>query len=175
MVLFGIIYTVDCSSTVGLRQFQPTSQSEWQITERESDGTYSEFLGDRYRHRKYVAMLDRKQFQQFIDHLGLYASTVETMGSLGAPIPNGGISLGLVPAVSFGAYCDDYELNAYVTPYVVRHSHGDPKEGEWLPVRAQGMQERDWERIRDAMLTLWTDFPKHRSRLAKCQLARMES
>ncbi len=175
MVLFGIIYSVDCHPAVTLGQFRPTPHRSWQITERKPDGTYDEVWGAGYQHRKYTGVLNRKQFQGFVDNLNLCASTVETMGSLGAPLPDGGIALGIVPAVSFDSRGDEYELNAYVTPFVVRHNRGNPEEGKWLPVRAQGMRDHDWDRLRDAMLVLWTDYPRYRSRLAQCQLERQSS
>lgn len=173
MILFGIIYTVDCHGTRNLRQFEPTSRRAWRITEYAPDGTYDEYWGRDYKHRKYVAVLTRDQFEEFVDDACLVASTVQTLGSLGAPTPGGGCSLGILPAVSFDYRSDEYELNAYVTPYVVRASREKRESQEWEPVRAEGMNDRDWDRLRDGILALYSDHPRFRSQLARLREARL--
>lgn len=145
----------------------------WQVTESEPDGTYDDIWGKNYKHRKYTALLNKSEFQQFVDKSDLVASTVETMGSLGAPSPDGMV-LGIVPAVCFDYRSGDYELNAYVTPYVVRQRRGRQK-GVYDSVRKAGCGERDWDRLRDAIIAKWSDHPRHLSRIARYRSARLSA
>jgi hypothetical protein len=96
------------------------------------------------RHRKFCAMLTLPQFIQFVEHCGLTAEDVQTMGSLGAP----GFGVGWAPAISFhlytSGYADDYYANAYVTPLCCKP--------DGSPIRAEGCDERDWERVRTAII-----------------------
>ena len=53
-----------------VQQAAPPNEGRWQ---------------NRSKHRKWVALLTRQQFDAFVSKLGLYAESTETMGSLGAP------------------------------------------------------------------------------------------
>lgn len=69
-----------------------------------------------------------------MQRFGLFAEDVQTMGSIGAP----GFGFGWAPAISFRSDDPDAIQSAYVTP---------------LPeVRKESLNERDWERVRDAVL-----------------------
>lgn len=75
--------------------------------------------------------------------LGLVAEDVQTMGSLGAP----GFGFGWAPAISFNGDDEDAILNAYVTP---------------LPeVEKEGFDERDWQRVREAVLNVYGRRRRH--------------
>jgi hypothetical protein len=67
---------------------------------------------------------------------------VQTLGSLGAP----GCGFGWSPAISFRSDDPDAIQSAYVTP---------------LPeVTKQAFDERDWERVRRAILTVFGSGPR---------------
>lgn len=112
----SIIYSIDCPRDVRIGQFNPPKRQRrlWQLTEDDSGYEYSYLEGSwsKGKHRKWVALLTRDQFQEFVDHTGLFAEDVQTMGSLGAP----GCGFGLVPAFSFRTDDPDAIQSAYVTP-----------------------------------------------------------
>jgi len=93
-------------------------------------------------HRKYVGILSTEQLDCLVDDCGLYCQETETMGSLGAPVPEGGICLGILPAICYQnevCYNDQPSIMAYVTPF----SRFERKEG-WT--------ERDFQRIKKVLL-----------------------
>jgi hypothetical protein len=68
---------------------------------------------------------------------GLVAEDVQTLGSLGAP----GFGYGWAPAISFRSDDPDAIQSAYVTP---------------IPeVEKEHFDERDWERVRSAVLAVY--------------------
>ena len=138
-MLFSIIYSVDVPRNVGIADYTPPDLCDWQETEHDDQYEYG-YLGGRWkkgRHRKWCAILDREQFDAFVEHCGLQAENVRTMGSLGAP----GCGVGFAPAVSFRGDDEDAIQSAYVTP---------------LPeVRKQCGDERDWDRVRSAVLAVY--------------------
>ena len=112
----SIIYSIDCPREISVVQFNPPKNQKrlWQLTENDSGYEYG-YLEGRWssgKHRKWCAILSRDQFQEFLDHTGLVAEDVATMGSLGAP----GCGYGVVPAFSFRNDDQDAIQNAYVTP-----------------------------------------------------------
>ena len=70
-----------------------------------------------------VAILTRDQFDEFLDHTGLFAENVQTMGSIGVP----GCGFGWAPAFSFRTDEPDAIQNAYVTPLA-----SGPEMGEFV-------------------------------------------
>lgn len=112
----SIIYSVDCPREVSIAQFNPPKSQRrlWQLTEDDGQYEYGYLEGrwEKGKHRKWCALLTRGQFQEFVDHTGLFAEDVQTMGSLGAP----GCGLGWAPAFSFRSDDPDAIQNAYVTP-----------------------------------------------------------
>jgi len=136
---FSIIYSVDVPRSERISNFAPPHVRKlWDRTEGDEEYGYDYLEGEwkRGHHRKWCAILDRKQFEEFINHCGLFAESTETMGSLGAP----GFGFGWSPAISFSSDDSDAIQSAYVTP---------------LPeVKKQG-NERDWKRIREAVLSLY--------------------
>lgn len=100
---WSIIYSCDILQGVDLIAPPPSQSHLWDCTERSGghDGAQLDWGVDGYRwrrgrHRKYCAFLEsRQQFEDFLDHTGLYPEDVETMGSLGAP----GFGYGHAPAI----------------------------------------------------------------------------
>jgi hypothetical protein len=137
---FSVIFSVDVPHGVSIRDYAPPQVGRlWTMTEAgESEYAYLEGRWlNRSKHRKWTALLTRKQFDAFVDKLGLYAESTETMGSLGAP----GFGFGWSPAISFNADHQDAILSAYVTPI--------PET-----TKASG-NERDWQRVRRAVLSAY--------------------
>lgn len=141
---FSVIYSVDVPANESIvRYFPPNHKKKWDCTERDSEYQYG-YLEDKWekgKHRKFCAILDRKEFESFIAQCELFAERVETMGSIGAP----GFGFGHAPAISFCDLGDRPAIrNAYVTPI--------PKRME---VREKPCDEKAWKRIRNAILSLY--------------------
>ena len=137
---FSIIYSIDIPAHERISRFSPPHVRKlWDRTEGDEEYGYSYLEGEwaKGHHRKWCAILDKKQFEEFLDYCGLFAESTETMGSLGAP----GFGFGWSPAISFQSDSPDAILSAYVTPLPeVKKQHGD---------------ERDCRRIREAVLSLY--------------------
>lgn len=143
-VKFSVIYEFDCGMTTSVKCYLPSQRHLFTTTESK-DGEPSDWCSDLFngkcKHRKLCAMLDKAQFEQFLSDTGLFPESTETMGSLGAP----GFDCGWAPAIAFSS--DDQEAiqSAYVTPLCAKPN------GE--PIRPQGATERDWQRVRRAVLS----------------------
>ena len=112
---FSVIYDVDCPADTDVLDYAPPHvDTLWDETEDDSqyDFSYLEGQWDGGHHRKWCALLTKKQFDKFVEHCGLFAESTETLGSLGAP----GLGYGLSPAISFNSSNSDAFVNAYVTP-----------------------------------------------------------
>ena len=138
-MLFSVIYSADVPRSERITRFHPPhARRLWDRTEGDAQYEYSYLEGrwEKGKHRKWCAMLDKKQFTEFVDSLGLVAESSQTLGSLGAP----GFGFGWSPAIAFTDGGGDWAiLSAYVTP---------------LPeTRKEQYDERDWERVRRAILT----------------------
>jgi hypothetical protein len=137
-MLFSIIYSVDVPRNERVsRFFPPHVRKLWDKTEGDEQYEFSYLEGDwkKGRHRKWCAILNKKQFEEFLDHCGLVAEDVQTIGSLGSP----GFGFGWSPAISFRSDDSDAIQSAYVTPMPkTSKKHGN---------------ERDWKRIREAVLS----------------------
>jgi len=152
-MLFSVIYSFDCEKDAKLKYLKylkpPESQFRkklWDCTEGDEEAEYSAFPHG--KHRKYCAILDRKEFERFISHCGLFANNVETMGALGAP----GCGLGISPAICFsdGKSGGWASSEAYVTPMP-----------ELLKKRKKNkvyteFNKADFKRIKKAFLSLWS-------------------
>jgi len=138
-MLFSIIYSVDCPADENVHDYAPSDLEHWDQTEDDDQYEY-DYLEGRWEnghHRKWCAVLNRQQFDEFVERCGLIAEDVETMGSLGAP----GFGVGWAPAISFNGHDPDAIQNAYVTPIPeVNRAHCD---------------ERDWQRVRGAVLAVY--------------------
>lgn len=139
-MLFSVIYSADVPEGIDILDYAPP-QCEKLWDETEDDGQYEyEYLEGEWEqghHRKWCAILNREQFEEFLDHCGLFAENVETMGSIGAP----GFGFGWSPAISFRSVDTDAIQNAYVTPV--------PE------VKREQCTDRDWERVRSAVLSVY--------------------
>ena len=145
-MLFSVIFSVDVPQGVSIKSYTPPRRSLWTRTEGDEQYEYGYLEGrwEKGKHRKWAALLTRRQFDAFVDKLGLVAEDVQTMGSLGAP----GFGYGWAPAISFNGDDQDAILNAYVTP---------------LPeVEKQAYDDRDWHRVREAVLNVYSNRPLRR-------------
>jgi len=116
---YSIIYSCDVPKNTHLAAPPPSQSHLWVCTERDGgpnggqmDWGVSGIEWSRGRHRKYCAILDQKEFDEFVNHVYIYAEDVETGGSIGAP----GFGYCCVPAISFTGNSDDMLQSAYVTP-----------------------------------------------------------
>jgi len=137
---FSVIYSVDVPAHERIRNYAPPHVRKlWDLTEDDGQYEYSYLEGEwaKGHHRKWCAILTREQFDEFIDHCGLVAEDVETMGAIGSPA----FGFGWSPAISFRSDDPDAILCAYVTPL--------PKTSK------KNGDERDWRRIREAVLSLY--------------------
>ena len=94
---FSVIYSVDVPEDENISRFSPPDLDLWDETEGDEQYEYG-YLEGRWEngsHRKWCAILDREQFDEFVQHCGLSAESTETMGSLGASD-----SAGLRPSAS---------------------------------------------------------------------------
>lgn len=148
-MIFSVIYSLDVPGDERIGRFKPPNnqlrRKLWQCTEDDSCYDYSH-LGGRWekgKHRKYCAVLTRKEFDQFVEECELIAQKHETMGSLGAP----GFGIGWAPAISFDSNIDDAIANAYVTPIPTIHTREQFEAGP-----SKSFDEDDWERVRKAVI-----------------------
>jgi hypothetical protein len=136
---FSVIYSADCPADEDINEFAPPDLQLWNETEDDDQYEYDYLEGcwENGHHRKWCGILSREQFTEFVEHTGLVAEDVETMGSLGAP----GFGFGWAPAVSFTADDPCAIQSAYVTP---------------LPdARRESCGESDWNRVRSAVLAVY--------------------
>ena len=85
---FSVIYSVDVPADESILDFAPPQVKElWHETEDDDQFGFGYLEGcwKGGHHRKWCAILDREQFEKFVEHCGLVADDTETMGSLGAP------------------------------------------------------------------------------------------
>lgn len=114
---YSVIYSVDIPDGVNMRPFVPPQCKKlWDETEDDSNYEFGYLEGrwEKGHHRKWCAILTEDQFKEFIDHVGLFPESCETMGSLGAP--GYGWGWGWAPAISFRNDDPDAIQSAYVTP-----------------------------------------------------------
>ncbi len=171
---------MDCKSSFSLRNFSPVHPRKWRVTETKVDGDGEEIYGADYKHRKWCGLLTKEEIIEMIEKHGLDREVNRTMGSIGTVTPDGEVSIGWAPAVGFSNVDEVAYLSLYATPYVVRPPR-DENEGkgdrEWCPVRVNGMIDRDWERLEDAMIaTLDRDgrrTGRRLGRLSKLRSARI--
>lgn len=148
-MIFSIIYSVDIPSGLSITHYKPPNNQMrrklWQCTEGDSSYEYGH-LGEEWekgKHRKYCAVLTRKEFEQFTEECELFAQNHETGGSIGAP----GFEIGWVPAVSFSSERYSAIVSAYVTPIPTFHTR---EQFEARPSKL--FDEDDWERVRRAVI-----------------------
>jgi len=138
-MLFSVIYSVDVPADENIDRLAPPNLELWDETEDDGQYEYSHLEGrwDGGHHRKWCALLTRDQFDLFVEHCGMQAEDVETMGSIGSP----GFSYEWAPAISFTSDDPDAIQSAYVTPV--------PE------VEREQIGENDWDRVRSAVLSIY--------------------
>ena len=105
------------------------------------DYDYLEGEWKKGKHRKYYGTLTRKQFGHLVVDCDLVADSAETMGSM--------VGFGeILPAISFNSEDSSAIINAYVTPI---------PEFESKRPHTPEQEERDWKRIKQAVLNLYGD------------------
>ena len=148
---YSVIYSFDITHAHSVMPHKPPHCTDlWEKTEGDEQYEF-DYLADgggrnsegfrNGKHRKYCAILNQAQFDEFVGHCDLDAEPTETMGSIGTP----GFGGGWAPAISF--QCQDtmtiYDDNgviykgAYVTPVP------EPTDTEFLV--EDGF---DWEKVR---------------------------
>ena len=148
---YGVIFSVNGEVT-NRNYWLPRRQHKiWEKTET-GPSEYREHgeAFKKWRRSKWVAVLDQGQFDEFVDHAHLVATGEKTMGSLGAPAPEGTV-LGLSPAVHFEVPHDGYDdmsTCAYVTPYVMQAA--DSPEFEEF-------DGADWDVVEAALVKKYED------------------
>jgi hypothetical protein len=137
---FSVIYSADVPADVDVLDYAPPpAESVWDETEGDEQFEYGYLEGrwEEGHHRKWCGLLDRDEFDRFVEHCRLVAEDVQTMGSLGAP----GFGYGWAPAISFRGDDPDAIQSAYVTP---------------IPETAKDrLDDRDWDRVRSAVLAVY--------------------
>jgi hypothetical protein len=98
-----------------------------------------------------VGILNKKQFERFLEDTGLHADSTETMGSLGVPWadPPG---LGLAPAIAFNSEDQDAIQGAYVTPL--------PEVEIQSGFNMANRGDRYWRLIKQAILNMYGYYKK---------------
>lgn len=134
---FSVIYSVDVPQDENIDSYAPPNIDQlWNQTEGDDQYEYDHLEGawENGSHRKWGAILAREEFDEFVEHFRMCAEDTETMGSIGAP----GCGYGWAPAISFTSDDRNAIQSAYVTPLV----------------RAN-CDERDWNRVKAAVLALY--------------------
>ena len=83
---FSVIYSADVPGDTDVLDFAPPNVADWDETEGDEEFGYGYLEGcwTEGHHRKWCSILDREQFEEFVDRCGLVAESTETMGSLGS-------------------------------------------------------------------------------------------
>lgn len=134
---FSVIYSVDVPDDADIARYAPPDLDLWNETEDDDQYEYGHLEGrwENGSHRKWCAILEREQFDEFVEHCGMFAESTETMGSIGAP------GFGWAPAISFTSDDPDAIQSAYVTPL---------PQTKW-----ESCDERDWKRVKAAVLSVY--------------------
>lgn len=143
---YGIIFSVDANKDrIDDDVFQPTPADMWTKTDDAETEYECWTKEDPGWHRKWYACLDQQQMDEFMQKME-FASICNTMGSIGAPQPDGDTCLGCSPAFAVEAVDPDALMQAYVTPYVMEDDT-DTIPALKLSARASGKldQEGDWD------------------------------
>lgn len=143
---FSVIYTVSCTKYDDVKSYFPSNVELFEQTEGDEEYPYDYLEGDWEggHHAKLVALLDRKQFDEFISSTGLIASHDETGGAIGAP----GFGMDWAPAIHFRTE-DDFTaiVGAYVVPI--------PEVKQTWSKRSEESFNRAWDRIKRAIFNTY--------------------
>ncbi len=132
---FSVVYSVDVPADSDVLGFAPPDVVNWHETEDDDQFGFGYLEGcwEGGHHRKWCAILDREQFENFVEHCGLVAKST----GLGVP----GCGLGWAPSISFTSVDSAALKSAYVTPF--------PKTNK------QPLDRNDWKRVRRAVLAVY--------------------
>lgn len=139
---FSAVCSVDVPRSESLRRYLPGRLRSWQQTE--GDESYElHHLGADWRngkHRKFVAILDKIEFADFVRLNALFATEVQTSGVVGSS----GFGWRWVPTVTFHRGSDDRPVyaSAVVTPSPTK-------------TRRFGWTHRDWTRIHRVLVRMF--------------------
>lgn len=146
---FSVIYSFDIPRHISVKRYLPARRLGFQQTEGDEQYELGHLEGvwAKGKHRKLCALLNRKQFEEFLRDTGLYADSTPTMGSIGAP----GFGVGWAPAIAFQNGMEaECCMDAWVTPTPdVKMSPNDWRQ----PRSARGV----WERVRRAVISTYKD------------------
>jgi hypothetical protein len=140
---FFVVFSVDCAAGEGIGRWNPDSETtQWECTEDDKSeyNCFSDNEGEEERgqHRKYFGDLSRQEFDAFVNRMGLFANSIETLGTL---TPYGVV----MPAISFDSNRSNVVLEAYVTPYPIFLS-------DWWN---EERQQNAWRRIKRAVVSMY--------------------
>ena len=130
---------------------EPTEsgESEYSYLAEESDNEWFAGLSD----LQVSGILTREQFTEWIDSVGAYADTTETMGSLGGPLS----PIGIVSDISFETESPHLITRIRVTP--VPERRGEFMSGMLARFTTDKAKEaranRVWDRIRKATIAVY--------------------
>lgn len=157
---FSVIYSYDVPDSSDHTHFFVPKGEPWIQTEGDEQfdngGMEDEGEYEGGKHGKWVAILDRKQFDAFVSEAGLSMDDVDTGGMIG-----GAHGMNWVPAMSFDD--EQHFSNAYVCPM----PDVDPRDDA-------RMQARAWRRIYCAMLVIYGSYTREHARNRSERFKRME-
>jgi hypothetical protein len=153
---FGIVYSLDVGADTNLREFAPSRKQMhlFRVTEDNSrESVASDILP---KHRKYASkrLLTQQEFEDFVDHTGLFAEDTETMGILGAPWSEVAFHC---PAISF----TNDDPHAWQSAYVI------PVPERSLPPKSEERTERVWKLVKKAVVNKFRSYPSEVNRVAR--------
>ena len=106
---FYVIFTIDiikaADTWITLSKIKPKTVTRKNFTVTESANDEPEYYKT---HRRYCGILSIDDLEKFISDCD-FDDTCQTMGALT-------LEYGLLPAISFSAYAEDYTFNAYISP-----------------------------------------------------------
>lgn len=143
---FSVVYSVDVPRSESLRRYLSGRLRSWAQTE--GDESYElQHLGGDWRngkHRKFVTVLDKREFADFLRRNALFATEVQTSGVVGSS----GFGWRWVPAAVFRRASDDRPVyaSAVVTPIPTK-------------TRLFGWTHRDWTRIHRVLIRMFGLVP----------------
>lgn len=150
---YGIIFSVDADKDAvddDIYQPVPTEPEGTWYKSEDDETEYECWPENEGWHYKWCACLSQEQMDQFMEKM-CFTSICDTMGSLGAPQPDGDICLGMSPAFAVETDDSDAMVQAYVTPYLMEEGDEDTIPELKLGEREGPKQLRDddWKTIMD--------------------------
>ncbi len=144
---FGVILTVSVPGGTDIEEYSissllPNIADEWKEDDIGDECIYS-YVSETWEDgesRQWAACLSKDQFDCFVGAYALGGEDAPTGGASGMPSPDGAGWHSQSPAIAFESNCPYAIIDAYVTPYPETVRKEKP------------FDERDWERIREAVI-----------------------